>query len=182
MKSLIFIALLISMSASAQYGGSSPIQSQGSGSAPGHGAATNPGTHSSPAGLGESAPTQTSRGTDINGAGTMGQDSYSNSGMTKKHSSDVSGNDAPAANLNSDNQNSVVPERNPTAQSSKKGYVDPVPEEGVAGETNSALSRGSTQTGPYNREGKFQAQEAKDPSYRDLDSASEQKVKQKGEE
>ena len=182
MKYLIISSLLLSMTASAQYyGGSSPTQGQGSGSAPGHGAASNPGTHASPGGMGENAPTATGRGTDINGAGTMGQDSYPNSGMTRNRSADVTGNDASSGTMDSSNQNPVVPSRNPTSKNAKKSYVDQVPEQSVTKESSEATSHGSTQTGPYDRAGGYQAQEAKDPSQRDLDSSSEQKNKQQGE-
>ncbi len=153
MKPLLILIMATAFAHAQYYGGESSGEgNSGTGAAPQHGATTQSGTFTTPnAGLGDNAPATTRRGTDIDGANTMGQPAYPNSGMTRNRSTDVMGDDMTSATYDSSNLDPEVPDRNPTAKT---------------------IERGSTQTGPFKTTGR-QSQEE--------DTPSEQKRKQKGE-
>lgn len=154
MKFLIIPSLILTLSVSAQ---TNLNDSQGTGYAPGHGSQTGQGTFTTPhAGFGQSAPSTTTRGTDINGAETLGTSEYPNSGMSGRHTSDLTGNDAASGTYQGKEAKKPVANRN----------------------FDRALDQGSTQTGPFETTNSKQAQE--ESENRMDPSPSEQKRKQQG--
>lgn len=152
MKFLLIAGLAMSLAAHANTGAQSSSTgsavgtgagSQGTGYAPNNGTAQpgNPGTFTTPkAGLGQNAPATTTRGTDINGAGTMGSSAQAtpSSGMNPSRTNDVSGVDQS------------------TTLESTNSSPNPVPDS----ENDLTLQNGKTQTGPYKTPGNKQSQES----------------------
>ncbi len=165
MKKLLLVGLALSLTAYAQTGAQSGTTSssgpgagsgsQGSGYAPNDGSAKpgNPGTFATPnAGLGNSAPETTTRGTDVNGAETMGTGASPSSGMNPSRTNDVTGSDQ-ATTMQSGNADPDT-EANENLERSNTS-ANPIP-------TDTTLQSGKTQTGPYKTPGNKQSQEAEE--------------------
>lgn len=144
MKTLLFFGLALSLTAYAQ---------QGSGYAPNDGTAKpgNPGTFTTPnAGLGNAAPQTTNRGTDVNGAETMGTGASPSSGMNPSRTNDVTGSDQ-ATTMQSSNTDPTTEGGNSNLEKTNTS-PNPIPED--------TTLQGKTQTGPYKTPGNKQSQES----------------------
>ncbi len=145
MKIFFIVSLAFSISVYAQTGAGP----QGSGYAPNNGTSQpgNPGTFATPkAGLGGAAPVTTGRGTDIDGAGTMGTGASPSTGMNPSRSNDVLGTDLGSGMESGNAQSAENLEKANTS-------ANPIP-------TDTTLQNGKTQTGPYKTPGNKQSQES----------------------
>lgn len=152
-------------------------------------AQTEPGT-TNEAGLGDVAPTTTTRGLDIDGTGDMAPQPYPNSGQTRARSNDIAGEDlSPAEQTSSVMQQDATGApaggagKQDTTLDMKDGFVDQVADIPTDQVFEAALSQGKTQTGPYDVMGEEQAMQAEVEREApvETDTQQEKTLKQQGE-